>query len=306
VEREFIHWLQQRLPATSRIQVGIGDDAAVVQVGSCESIVVATDMLMDGVHFDLSTCAAARAGHKALGVNLSDLAAMAATPLAAFVSLALPRDKARDVGRQFIEGMALLSGEYDCPIAGGDTNVWSGPAVVNVAVIGAAGPRGAATRSGARPGDWILVTGAYGGSMLGRHLDVTPRVREARRLHSEYEIHATIDVSDGLAIDLSRVAEASECGAVVKLDEVPIHSDAHEVAQRFANGPSPLEHALGDGEDFELILAVSPEEGRRILSEWSLEVPIARVGEFVQEIGLWSEDASGKRTPLSPAGFEHK
>jgi thiamine-monophosphate kinase len=142
--------------------------------------------------------------------------------------------------------------------------------------------------------------------MLGRHLLATPRVREAQVLHDRYHVHAAIDVSDGLAMDLSRVAEASGCGAVVELDSVPIHADAIELAQRTANGQSPLEHALRDGEDFELILAVPPESGRRIVKEQPLRHPVTRIGQFVDEFGLWSLDASGQRRTLAPAGFEHK
>lgn len=306
MEKKFIDWLQERLGPSECVEVGIGDDAAVLQVPEGESIVVATDMVMDGAHFVLTECGGYRAGHKALGVNLSDLAAMAAQPLVALVSLALPRRQAFELGQQIIEGMIPLSETHRCALVGGDTNVWSGPAVINVAVIGTIGRNRSLTRTGARPGDWILLTGACGGSALGRHLDVAPRVSEALLLHERYEIHAAIDVSDGLAIDLSKLAAASRCGAIVELRTVPIHADADEWARRDDSGQTGLDHALGDGEDFELILAVPPDEARRAVREQPLAIPVTKIGEFVSESGLWSVDACGTRKALARTGFEHK
>jgi thiamine-monophosphate kinase len=298
--------LEQGNAPTERLSVGVGDDAAVLDVEDAGSLVVSTDMLMDGVHFVLSECGAARAGHKALGVNLSDLAAMAAEPLAAFVSLALPRDHALEVGRQIMEGMLPLAERFGCSIAGGDTNVWSGPAVINVAVIGTLQKRDALTRSGATPGDWILVTGACGGSLLGRHLDVTPRVREAILLCERYRLHAGIDISDGLTQDLWRITEASHCGAVLDLASVPIHADAFRAAQQSDDGSTPLDHAFGDGEDFELILAAPPDDAARILREQPLDIPITKIGEVIEAPGLWSLAAGGAHLPLTPRGYQHQ
>lgn len=305
MELTFIDWLQTRLPRLDSLQIGIGDDAAVLDLPDPTSLVVATDMLMDGTHFTLAECGAARAGHKALGVNLSDLAAMAARPLAAFVSLALPRVGALDLAKELIEGMLPLAEEHGCAVAGGDTNVWDGPAVINVAVIGTAGPERALTRSGARPGDWILVTGACGGSLLGRHLDVVPRVREALLLHEKYELHAGIDVSDGIARDLARICAASGCGAVVDLDAVPIHADAHRAAQQGVDERTALDHALADGEDFELILIAAAGDAGRILRDQPLDVPVTKIGEMVPDAGLWSRDPAGSHKPLVPSGYEH-
>ncbi len=112
--------------------------------------------------------------------------------------------------------------------------------------------RGPLCRSGARPGDRIVVTGSFGGSILGRHLDFEPRVREALALHARYELHAGIDVSDGLSLDLAHILEESRCGAVLDADAVPIAADARRLAEKLADGSTPLDHALGDGEDFEL------------------------------------------------------
>ncbi len=150
---------------------------------------------------------------EALAVNLSDLAAMAARPLAAVIALALPRHDALRIAQELYEGLLPLAERYGVAIAGGDTNSWDAPLAVAITLLGTPGPRGPLLRSGARPGDRILVTGAFGGSILDRHFDFEPRVHEALLLASRYDLHAGIDVSDGLSLDLSRLAAASGCGA---------------------------------------------------------------------------------------------
>ena len=165
-------------------------------------------------------------------------------------------------------------------------------------------PRGPLTRSGGQAGDQLLVTGGLGGSILGRHLRVEPRVREALQLHGQYDLHAGIDISDGLALDTSRLAEASGLGATIELDSIPISDDALQLSER--DGLSAIDHALSDGEDFELILAVPEKEASRILHEQPLSVPITRVGELTDKPGLWQLTADGNQTPLTPRGYEHQ
>jgi thiamine-monophosphate kinase len=138
--------------------------------------------------------------------------------------------------------------------------------------------------------------------------DFTPRVREAMVLHDRYELHAGIDISDGLAIDTSRLAEASGCGAVILADRVPISVDARRLAEREhpadPNGTA-LRHALGDGQDFELLIAAAPDAAERILNDRPLDCPITHVGTLVAEPGLWQQDANGSRTRLEPLGWIH-
>ncbi|HLA84241.1 MAG TPA: thiamine-phosphate kinase, partial [Thermoguttaceae bacterium] len=246
-----------------------------------------------------------RVGHKALAVNLSDLAAMAARPLAAVVALALPRRDGMSLTLAMLEGMLPLAERFSLALAGGDVNTWDGPLVASVTLIGEVTPRGPLKRSGARPGDRILVTGAFGGSILGHHLDFMPRVDEALRLAERYELHAGIDVSDGLSKDLGHLIEESGCGAVLDLDAVPVAEDARRLARQMGDGLTPLDHALADGEDFELILAAPPDEARRIVAEQPLDVRITDVGEFVAERGLWQTDRTSGRRALSPRGWEH-
>ncbi len=303
MEADFIHWLRTQVRSPAAPWVGIGDDAAVLEAPGGAPLVFTSDLLADGVHFELARCGADRAGRKALAANLSDLAAMAARPVAALISLALPRQGAAELARALYAGILPLAEEYGSPIIGGDTNCWDAPLAIGVTAIGLAGPRGPLLRSGARPGDEILVTGSLGGSRLGRHLDFTPRVREALRLHADFELHAAIDVSDGLSLDLSRLAEESGCGAEIELAAVPVSDDARQLAA--GDDQAALAHALGDGEDFELLLAVPPDAARQLLDQQPLDVPLARIGRCVERPGLWQLAADGRRRPLPPRGYLH-
>ncbi|MDZ4820033.1 MAG: AIR synthase-related protein, partial [Planctomycetota bacterium] len=166
--------------------------------------------------------------------------------------------------------------------------------------------RGPLLRSGARPGDRILVSGSFGGSILGRHLDVEPRVREALLLHANYELHAGIDCSDGLSLDLSRLAASSNCGAEVDMSKIPIAAAAYELAKQTSD-TNALSHALSDGEDFELILAVPPAAAAQIISEQPCApVHFTDIGQFVAQRGLWQRSESGAVLPLEAKGFVHQ
>lgn len=305
MERELITWLRKNLPPHPLLRLGLGDDAAVLRMAGVDECVMTVDLLTDQVDFELSKVDPHRVGHKSLAVNLSDLAAMAAKPLAAVVALALPRCGAMELAIALYEGMLPLAERYDLAIAGGDTNSWDGPLAISITLLGAVTPRGPLRRDGAKPGDRILVTGAFGGSILAHHLDFEPRVRESLDLHARYNLHAGIDVSDGLSLDLAHILEESHCGAVLKTDSVPVADDARRLAERLADGSTPLDHALSDGEDFELILAVPPDDAKRMLAEQTTAMPLTDIGEFVGEPGLWQVDQSGVRRPLSPRGWQH-
>jgi thiamine-monophosphate kinase len=263
-------------------------------------------MLTDHVDFELSAVDPRRVGRKALAVNLSDLAAMAARPLAGVVALALPRTDGMEIATALYDGLLPLADRYGLAVAGGDTNSWDGPLAISITLVGIVTEQGPLLRNGAKPGDRIVVTGEFGGSILGRHLDFEPRVAEALLLAQRYRLHAGIDVSDGLSIDLARVAAESGCGAVLHPESVPIADAARLLAERLADGSNALDHALADGEDFELILAVPPDEAERILVEQPLAVPLTEIGEFIREPGLWQTDASGRISPLVPKGYQHE
>jgi len=351
MESAFIEWLRQRQSSYPAIELGIGDDAAVIRVTPGSRVVVTTDTLTDGVDFHLlrdelrlepsfgerqgiAAATPAQAGFKALAVNLSDLAAMAARPLAAFISLVLPHEGAAEIARGILEGMAPLAEKHQLAIAGGDTNIWTQGLVIGVTAIGetelirlspGSVDHGVWQRSGAQPGDRIIVTGEFGGSLLKRHLVPQPRIKEARYLARNYLVHAATDVSDGLSLDLSHIAEASGCGAQVELDAIPIAADAMVPLPGSPPNRSPMARALSDGEDFELIMAVPPREAERMLRDSATGVRLTCIGEFVAGSGLWArgamfpeslldrgprnrsdlEGARGSWRPLSPAGFRH-
>ena len=306
MESTFIEWLRHRLGKHACLRLGPGDDAALLRLADGRDGVVTVDLLTDGVDFKLGIDDPRRIGRKALAVNLSDLAAMAAQPLAVVIALALPRTGALELAQELYAGLLPLAEQFDVAIAGGDTNTWDGPLAISVTAIGQTTEHGPLLRSGAQPGDWILVTGQFGGSILGHHFDFVPRVAEALRLNSQYRLHAGIDVSDGLSLDLSRIATESGCGAVIELARVPIAPAAVELAGQLADGSTPLDHALADGEDFELVLAVPPDEAARLLADQPVATPLTHIGQFVAERGLWSTGGPGKLQALAARGYEHK
>jgi thiamine-monophosphate kinase len=306
MESDFLAWLRQRVPVHAISPLGLSDDAALLRLSTPERSVISADMLMDGVDFLVGQCDPKHIGRKALAVNLSDMAAMAAKPSAAIISLALPRDGGRSLAESIFEGLLPLADEYEVAVAGGDTNSWNGPLAINVTVVGEVTDRGPLLRSGAKPGDEIVVTGHFGGSILGRHFLFAPRVRESLILRTHYELHAAIDVSDGLSLDLSRLADESRCGAVIHSDAVPISDAARQLASESGSCRSACEHALCDGEDFELVVAVPREEARRMLEEQPLDVPLTRIGHFVEQPGLWQGGTDGRLEPLTPGGYQHR
>jgi thiamine-monophosphate kinase len=299
-EFDYIRWLRSQIAASNRVRVGIGDDCAVLTPTVHETLIT-TDMLLDGSHFRLAEVGARRVGRKALAVNLSDIAAMGGRPTAAVVSLGLPRANANSIAEDLFRGMNPLAEEFGVVIAGGDTNTWNGPLVVSITLLGEPGPAGPILRSGAKPGDWLLVTGSLGGSILGKQFDFTPRVHETLALQLHSRPHAMIDISDGLAADVGHMAEESGQGFVLFAECIPIS----EAARQIGDDLSPLDHALGDGEDFELAFTVDPADGQRLLDEQPLAgVPITHIGLCVPEPGLYLESA-GRREPLPPRGYTH-
>jgi len=305
MEHSFIAWVKQRAARLPKVKLGIGDDCALIGLDSLDSaqsdLAITTDSLCDGTHFILTECGAQAAGRKLIAVNLSDLASMAATPLAVFLSLCLPKQNAGDVAAAVFEGVYELADKYKVAIAGGDTNVWNGPLVIHMTAIGKIASGRSWLRSGASAGDAIVVTGKLGGSILGKHLLFEPRLELASQLHPLGLVSAATDISDGLGIDLLNMTVASKCGAEVWLDRIPISQDAMICSQ--SSGRTPLDHAISDGEDFELLLAVPRERMSRLPSEIA-GVTLTQIGTFVTRTGLWSRDKSGVKQ-LAPRGYVH-
>ncbi len=298
-ELALVTWLQQQQRDHSRVRLGIGDDMAALSAARGATL-LSSDMLLDGVHFDTTVHRPAQIGRKAIACSLSDCAAMAVRPVAATVSVALPSKQSTEQTHELFRGMFEMAHEHELAIVGGDTTRWNHPLAIDVA-ISAQPFEGVepVRRSGARAGDGLFVTGPLGGSLLGRHLNFAPRVTEARCL-AEWlgdRLHAMIDISDGLALDLWRICQASDVGAM--LDEASlgavISEDAHRASA--ADGRSPMEHALGDGEDFELLLAVAGEVH-------DPPVPLFPVG-WITEDGLTLRKPDGTVAPLEPKGYVH-
>ena len=172
---------------------------------------------------------------------------------------------------------------------------------MSVTVLGEPAGAGPVMRSGARPGDWVMVTGDFGGSLNGKHLTFQPRVREALQLLDTVSLHAMIDVSDGLAGDLSHILEESRVGAILYEQAIPIS----EAAQHASDGRAPLEHALTDGEDFELLFTVNPRNGQKLLDAPPFDVPVSHIGEIVPGDGCQLQDPGGAHRPLPAMGWEH-
>lgn len=298
-EFDYIRWIRRQILSDPRVPIGPGDDCAAL-LPPARSLLVTTDLLTDGVDFVLNEVGGRAVGRKAMAVNLSDIAAMAGEPMAAVVGMVLPEGAERSLAEELFHGLHAEAERFGVSIVGGDTNTWAGQLVVAVTLFGEATARGAVRRSGAKPGDWIFVTGPCGGSILGRHLTPEPRIREALALHEAVELHALIDVSDGLAADLNHILEESGCGAALVAEAIPIHDDARELAKR--TGKTPLAHSLGDGEDFELVFTVSAADGERLLKAPPV-AGLTKIGECVER-GLWIEEA-GERRPLAPTGWVH-
>lgn len=303
MELEFLTWLRNRAASAPEVVVGIGDDAAVITPHSQADWVVTTDALAERTHFISGHHAWPRIGRKALAVSLSDIAAMGGSPRYALIQLQLPNHMSLSEIQEMYVGAEQLAREFGVTIVGGDTNRWTGELVIGTTVIGLV-PRGRQwTIGGAQAGDRILVTGPLGGSILGGHLDFEPRCRLAEYLQARFTIHAATDISDSLTLDLSTMCTASGLGATLHADAIPIAEAAHRRAQE--TGLLPLEHALTDGEDFEILFSVAPDMAQAMLSDEFLEGRLFEIGEFSATSGMYLLSAAGTRQPLVPRGYEH-
>lgn len=284
-EQALIDCITRKCPSNASIIVGIGDDAAVIHLAKTKGLVCA-DMLMDGVHFISSQVSPASIGHKALAVNLSDIAAMGGRALSAYVSLALPINLAQQgFIDEFYGGMGRLASQFGVAIAGGDTNIWSGPLVVNVTVFGETHAQGAILRSGAKVGDKIFVTGSLGGSLSSHHLHFTPRLGEAKELLDHFHPTSMMDVSDGLAKDLRDISRQSGVALVLDRTRIPLREEIR-------NLPNALKRALTDGEDFELCFTLCPAESKSLETHKDFS-SFTCIGEVRQGQGLyWMDDGS--------------
>jgi len=306
-EFELIDRLTRSLPGNGNVVIGPGDDCAVLDLGVPDRLILfKTDAVVEGVHFPKAT-SPEKIGHKALARCLSDIAAMAGTPIAALVTLALPKDFDPEFVSALYSGMNTLARRHDVAIVGGETTTNPERMLISVALLGWA-PRGKAVlRSGAEVGDAIFVTGELGGSRAGKHLEFEPRLVEARWLTRNFSVHAMIDLSDGLAGDLRHVLKASRVGAELLSSAIPI---SLEVRRKF-RGQRPVKAqvmaALTDGEDFELLFMVASRDSVPLLDAWKQQFPklsLKCIGRITANEGVTIKDQHGVR-PLTDHGYVH-
>jgi thiamine-monophosphate kinase len=299
-EHDFLAWLRREMPDDPRIEIGIGDDCALLRRETGAPQLLAIDTVVEGTHAFSGPDLPEILGRKVVLANLSDIAAMGGRPEAALLSLKLGRGAAGMTARRVLRAVVETCRRYGLALCGGDTVAGDGGLVLTLAITGTPIAR-AVTRSGARAGDVVAVTGSFGGSIRGKHADFTPRLEEAAELVHLGPPSAMADVSDGLLRDLANITIASRCGAVVIAEAVPISPAARAEARR--SGRSALDHALYDGEDFELVFTMSEESWKRTVAEWRLETPVTRIGR-IEPSGLALEE-SGRRRAVAPGGYDH-
>ncbi len=288
------------LPGRQDLAVGAGDDCAVVSVGGSEDLVLTSDPVIEGVHFTIEA-SPEDIGRKALGRVLSDIASMGAEPRWVRIDVVAPGSTPVTVIDGIYRGLGALASEFSVAIAGGDMAEGSS-LEIHVFGVGAVPKGESLLRSTAGAGDLLFVTGHLGGSSLGRHLQVEPRIREGLWLREWAS--AMIDVSDGLASDLRHITDMSGVGCNLNLERIPL-SDA---AQRMQDDRSAVEHALYDGEDFELLFTLPAATGDAFLKEWgaAFSLPCTEIGVITPDAGLIRcFDAGSDAVLLEQRGYTH-
>jgi thiamine-monophosphate kinase len=330
-EAEFVRWLRARWPGRAPgLDLGIGDDAAVVSVARGRELVLTTDLSIEGIHFRSDLHPPRAIGHRALARAISDLAAMGARPRFALISLALARSTKRAWVSAFYDGLAGLAERFGVLLIGGDTAIVEERTTIDFVAVGEVGRGAALRRAGARPGDRVCVSGRLGLAALGlamlksgvrqpasirpggnrtagdehaalvAHLYPEPRCDLGMYLARRRLASAAIDVSDGFARDLGRLCDASHCGAVIQQDGLPLP----EATATRKRSLEPLELGLYGGEDYELIFT-APRSRMAKLPRAVGGVPIHEIGSIRQKRGLTLARADGRETPLDARGYDH-
>lgn len=304
-------------PFPPEVELGPGDDAAVLRVSGGELLVASTDLSVEDVHFRREWLTWEVIGFRAVAAALSDLAAMAARPIGALVSLALPPELDEGVLDQIGGGIGACLRTHAAGLLGGDLSRSPGPVVIDVTVLGAA--RRPIGRGGAEPGDELWVTGSLGGAAAAamawssglepdpgarrRFQHPSPRTRTACWLAERTDLHAAIDLSDGLSADAEHLAAASGVGLEIRADAVPLDP----VLDGWRDAEATLALACGGGEDYELLLAVPPGALDAVVASGRthLEVELTRVGRVVEGTGVRWVDAHGAVRERPAGGFDH-
>jgi len=306
-EFELIAKLTKALPANENVVVGAGDDCAVLDLGVPEKLLLfKTDAVVEGVHFTRET-PPEKIGHKALARCLSDIAAMAGTPTAALVTIALPKDFDAEFVAKIYDGLNALAEKTGVAVVGGETTTNPERILISISLIGTI-PRGKLIlRSGAKVGDAIFVTSELGGSLAEKHLSFEPRLAEARWLAEHFSLHALMDLSDGLGGDLRHILNASKVGAEILKSAVPVSRAAKLRAKENSAAKPAFVAALTDGEDFELLFTIASKDAVKLLDAWKKRFPklkLSCIGKIVAGDGILIRDKIGSHK-FNAHGYVH-
>jgi len=314
--------IRKRMAAlNSAVIQGIGDDVAVVKTAN-KTLLITTDILIEGVHFDRSWIDPWRLGKKALAVNLSDIAAMGGTPKYFLISLGLPEDLSLSFISSFYRGLKKEARRYDVDLLGGDTSL-AQKIIINICLLGEGKKKGLLFRKGARIGDDLFVTGTLGDAALGlrilqkkgwmrgakglieRQLSPTPRIQLGQAIAKRRLATAMIDVSDGLLIDTTHLLEESGVGARIWEECIPLSRLYQKWIHFYSKDLCQM--ALCGGEDYELLFTAPSEKRKKIADlAHSLNVPISRIGEILpSKEGIYVTKTDGENYIPSRLGFEH-
>lgn len=306
-EFELIARLTKTLPTNENVVVGVGDDCAVLDLGVPEKLILfKTDAVVEGVHFTKET-PPEKIGRKALARCLSDIAAMAGTPTAVLVTIALPKDFDAEFVAKIYDGLNLIAKKNGVAVVGGETTTNPERILISIALLGTV-PRGKQVlRSGAKVGDAIFVTGELGGSLAGKHLDFEPRLAEARWLVEHFHLHTLMDLSDGLAGDLRHIVNASKVGAEILKTALPVSRMAKLRAKENSTAKPAALAALTDGEDFELLFTIASKSAVKLLDAWKKKFPeikLSCIGKIVAGEGILLRDKTSSHK-LNADGYVH-
>lgn len=299
-ERRFVATLPRFFGTAPGMRLGIGDDAAVVRVPGGDAV-LCVDPVVEGVHFAAGT-PPELVGRKVVNRNLSDLAAMGATPDWLLVSLVLPRGHPAASRQALLRGIRSAARAGGCTVVGGDVATTDGPLVVTVTAVGHPGPR-LLRRDAARAGDALFVSGPVGGSSLGHHLRFRPELAVGRWLARCPGVFAAMDVSDGLLLDLATLLQASGgLGAELDAAAIPVSAAARQLAG--GDHERALQHALTDGEDHVLLFTL--RRGAALPRGGPLRASARRpIGRVSAQPGLWLVHGDGRRQRVLPQGYQH-
>jgi len=300
-EDDIIDFIKKRLKYRNRdVIVGPGDDTAVLNYDRNHYLLLTTDCIVENIHFKRPAASFFQIGRKAMAVNLSDIASMGGLPLYALVSAGFPAGFPIKAIAKIVDGMQKMADTYGFDIVGG--NLSRSPVLfIDVSMAGKVEKKYLKLRSGAKPGDAIFVTGKLGGTLLNKHLNVMPRIKEGRKIIRSVRVNAMMDISDGLSTDLCRMVLSSGVGFRIFFGDIPVSADAVRMSR---TGKDAILHALNDGEDYELLFTVPAGDKNKVPARVD-SVPVTCIGEITKEKKCLGLSVKGKTVNIKPAGYSH-